>query len=279
MMRPIFTIDPHSRPRSDCPARPILLFLTRRTYDAEVALDLTAETFARAYASRRRFRGRTDDDLAAWLFGIARNVLARYIRRGVVERRCLERLGIDVPTMTPDEITRVNELAGLSHLRRAVAEEFAALANDQRTALQLRVINELDYPEVARRLNVPEATARARVWSHAVSRHSRARSTIVNSRRRHPHDHSPRHECSRRPAGAYRPRCPLRRRDRAPRAADLAKATSAPDRRRRSRHPGGGSNRRECDARLYPLRAIGFNTFKPTLGLEPRTPLLRENDE
>jgi RNA polymerase sigma factor (sigma-70 family) len=147
--------------------------LTRRTYDAELALDITAETFARAYESRRKFRGRTDDDLEAWLFGIARNVLARFIRRGVVERRCLERLGVEVPTMTPDEITRVNELAGLSNLRRAVAEEFAALADDQRYALQLRVIDELDYREVARRLDVPEATARARV--------SRGLKTLANA--------------------------------------------------------------------------------------------------
>jgi RNA polymerase sigma factor (sigma-70 family) len=154
-------------------ARSILLFLTRRTYDAEVALDLTAETFARAYAGRKKVRGRTEDDLEAWLFGIARNVLARYIRRGVVERRCLERLGVEVPTMTPDEITRVNELAALSDLRRAVAEEFAALTDDQRSALQLRVIDELDYREVARRLAVPEATARARV--------SRGLKTLANA--------------------------------------------------------------------------------------------------
>jgi RNA polymerase sigma-70 factor, ECF subfamily len=75
--------------------------------------------------------------------------------------------------MTPDEITRVNELAGLSNLRRAVAEEFAALADDQRSALQLRVIDELDYREVARRLDVPEATARARV--------SRGLKTLANA--------------------------------------------------------------------------------------------------
>jgi DNA-directed RNA polymerase specialized sigma24 family protein len=85
-------------------ARSILLFLTRRPYDAEIAFDLTAETFARAYAGRKKFRGRTDADLEAWLFGIARNILARYIRRGVVERRCLERLGVELPSMTPDAL-------------------------------------------------------------------------------------------------------------------------------------------------------------------------------
>lgn len=79
-------------------ARSILVFLTRRIYDPEIALDLTAETFAQAFAGRRRFRGSTDEEIAAWLFGIARNVLARYLRRGRAERRALRRLGVDVPT-------------------------------------------------------------------------------------------------------------------------------------------------------------------------------------
>jgi DNA-directed RNA polymerase specialized sigma24 family protein len=32
-----------------------------------------AETFAQAYASRANYRGRSDDDAAAWVFGIARH--------------------------------------------------------------------------------------------------------------------------------------------------------------------------------------------------------------
>ena len=38
-------------------AQPLLVFLARRTLDAEVALDLWAETWAAAFAGRRRFRG------------------------------------------------------------------------------------------------------------------------------------------------------------------------------------------------------------------------------
>ena len=37
-------------------ARTLLVFFARRTYDAEAALDLTAETFAEALASRHRFK-------------------------------------------------------------------------------------------------------------------------------------------------------------------------------------------------------------------------------
>ena len=144
-------------------ARSILVFHTRRTYDAATALDLTAETFAQAFAGRRRFRGSSDDEQAAWLFGIARHVFARYARRGRTERDALARLGVEVPAMEPEEALRVIELAGLADVRAAVAREFDALPSRQKRALGLRVVDELPYPEVARRLGISEATARARV--------------------------------------------------------------------------------------------------------------------
>lgn len=144
-------------------SRSILVFLTRRTYDPETALDLTAETFAQAFAGRRRFRGSTDDELAAWLFAIARNVLARFLRRGVVERRALTRLGVDVPALESDDVARLIELAGLDDVRDAVERGFRTLSEDQREALRLRVVEELSYVEVARRLEISEPTARARV--------------------------------------------------------------------------------------------------------------------
>ncbi len=84
-------------------ARLVLVHLTRRTFDPEAALDLTAETFAQAFASRRRFRGETDDDVARWLLGIANHVLARSVRRGRAERRAVRRLGIDVPALEPED--------------------------------------------------------------------------------------------------------------------------------------------------------------------------------
>jgi DNA-directed RNA polymerase specialized sigma24 family protein len=52
-------------------ARRILVFFTRRTYDARFAVDLVAETYARAFEQRRRFAAdaRDRDALAAWVFG------------------------------------------------------------------------------------------------------------------------------------------------------------------------------------------------------------------
>src|SRR5687768_3260293 len=94
-------------------AEPLLLFFTRRVWDAEVALDLTAETFARAYAGRATFRGDGDDEAGAWLYGIARNLLRDWYRRGRSEQSALARLGVEVPALDDAELARIEEQAGL----------------------------------------------------------------------------------------------------------------------------------------------------------------------
>ena len=71
----------------------LLRFFSGRTRDAELAADLTAETFAAVLAARRRYRpegGRPD----SWLFSIAYRKLADAQRRGYAEDRARKRLGI-----------------------------------------------------------------------------------------------------------------------------------------------------------------------------------------
>jgi RNA polymerase sigma factor (sigma-70 family) len=144
-------------------AERVLVFLSRRCLDPALALDLMAETFAQAYASRDKYRGRSDDDAAAWVFGIARHQLAGYFRRGRAERRAIAKLGIEVPRLDAEDQERLEELADLAALRAEVAHQFETLPSNQREALRLRVVDEVPYPEVARRLGVSEQTARARV--------------------------------------------------------------------------------------------------------------------
>lgn len=144
-------------------AAPLLAFLARRTFDVEVARDLTAETFAQAFEHRRRFRGTTDAEARGWLYAIARHQLSRYARKGIVERKAIKRLGIQVPPVCPDDRQRILELADLAEVRTLVATSFHSLPADQGAAIQLRVIDERSYPEVAASLGVSEQTARARV--------------------------------------------------------------------------------------------------------------------
>ncbi len=144
-------------------AEAVLVFHARRTFDAETAVDLTAETFAQAWRSRTGLRATTELETRAWLFVIARRTLGRYLRDGGVERRAMQRLGIQVPVVHEDDFERIEERAGLDELRAALAHELARLGDDQRRALQLRIVEERPYPEVARVLGVSEPTARARV--------------------------------------------------------------------------------------------------------------------
>jgi DNA-directed RNA polymerase specialized sigma24 family protein len=78
-------------------SRQLLAFFVR-PFDVETARDLTAETFAQTFEHRRRFRGLTDGEACGWVYGIARHQLSRYARNGVVERRAVNRLGIQLPT-------------------------------------------------------------------------------------------------------------------------------------------------------------------------------------
>jgi RNA polymerase sigma-70 factor (ECF subfamily) len=152
----------------DSHAEAMLGFFMRRTYDPEASMDLVAETFAAGFADRLRFRGSRDEDALAWLYGIARHRLADYQRRGRVERRALRRLGFQRRPLSEAEYERIEELAGLGELRETIEVALGELAAEHRLALQLRVVQERPYAQVAAALGVNEQTARARV-SRALS--------------------------------------------------------------------------------------------------------------
>jgi RNA polymerase sigma factor (sigma-70 family) len=134
----------------------VLSYFLGRVGDAEVAADLTAETFAAALASAHRFRPRKKPAVA-WLFGIARNNLAMSRRRGRVEDRARRRLGM-APLVLTDEM--VERIAAVDRTALELVDE---LPGDQREAVRARVIDERDYPDIAKDLRCSEAVVRKRV--------------------------------------------------------------------------------------------------------------------
>jgi len=146
----------------------LLAYLTRRVGDVEAGLDLTAETFAQAYLSRRRFRGSTEQEAAAWLFTIGKRQLARYLKNGQARKRAMERLRLERPELDRDQVDAISELAGLAGLRTELAGGLEALSTGHREAVSLRVLDDLPFSEVARRLGISEVAARKRV-SRALS--------------------------------------------------------------------------------------------------------------
>jgi RNA polymerase sigma factor (sigma-70 family) len=141
----------------------VLAFLARRVLDPEVAIDLMSETFAKVLECRMQFRGSTAAEEQGWLFAIARTELSHYWRSGRVERAALERFAVTVPELGPDEFERIEALAGLTGLDGPLLKAVAALPEDQRRAIQLRIVEDRSYPETAQELGVSEQVARARV--------------------------------------------------------------------------------------------------------------------
>jgi RNA polymerase sigma factor (sigma-70 family) len=143
-------------------AMKLMQYFYRRTLDAEASADLVAETFAVAYLRRRRFRD-VGSPGGAWLYGIAKRELGRFRRRKGVELRAIRRLGVEVPPIDDGSIRRIEELVDLSQYRRELEAALGRLSAKEREAVQLRVVEERPYPEVAGLLGCSEGAARVRV--------------------------------------------------------------------------------------------------------------------
>ena len=140
----------------------MLQFFWLRTADAEVAADLTAETFAGALEGLERF----DDSrgtAAAWLFGIADKQLRQWMRRGRVDRRARNRLRLDPILFDDGGYERVEALRDIRALVAPLATAMSALPEPVRRAVELRVLDELEYSVVAEKLGCSEGAARVRV--------------------------------------------------------------------------------------------------------------------
>jgi RNA polymerase sigma factor (sigma-70 family) len=139
---------------------PLFRFLLRETSNPVVAADLAAETFAQALRSLSRFRGDDPGSAQAWLYRIARRLLGRQRTRGRLEARARQQLGM--PTSYEDVFREVDERASVPTDGK-LAAGLDELPHDQREAIELRVIGDLSYREIAARLACTPAAARTRV--------------------------------------------------------------------------------------------------------------------
>ena len=138
----------------------VMTYHRRATGSAELALDLTAETFAAVVASIDRF-DRDRGTGSVWLFAIARHKLHESFRRARVEASAREELGWSQVVVDDDDLDRVEEIAsgGSGALEGLIAQ----LPEDQRVALLERVVEERDYRAIAADMACSEMVARQRV--------------------------------------------------------------------------------------------------------------------
>jgi RNA polymerase sigma-70 factor (ECF subfamily) len=129
-------------------------WLFHLTRDRHAAEDLAQETFLRAFAHLNRFQPGTN--FTAWIYRIAHNAFANQCRAS----RKREPLPDEVYDHGPDPI----ELAIGREAVEDVAKALEELPADYRSALLLRVEEDLSFRQIAEILGLTEETARWRVF-------------------------------------------------------------------------------------------------------------------
>ncbi|MDQ8043359.1 MAG: sigma-70 family RNA polymerase sigma factor [Solirubrobacteraceae bacterium] len=141
----------------------VLGFVLRRVAgDRELAADLAAEVFAAALAARASFDP-VKGEARAWLCTIAARKVIDSRRRGRVEDEARRRLGMEPVLLGDEDLARVDDLASRGPELDEVERLVDALAPETRDALRARVVDELDYDEIAAALGTSESVVRKRV--------------------------------------------------------------------------------------------------------------------
>ena len=133
-------------------ARTVYKFLLSQCHDADLAEELTQETFFRAVRSAGQFR--EGSDLRAWLYTIARNVFLDQARRKRNTEIQLPRELPDTAGVTLTEVLEDREEALRLHCLLHGLEE------PYKEVFHLRVFGELPFGDIARVFGRTESWAR-----------------------------------------------------------------------------------------------------------------------
>lgn len=154
--------------------------------NADVAEDLTQETYLRAYRGFAGFRG---GDVRAWLFTILRHVFLDECRRHRRMPMIVSADDVDHDPFTPRDGGTWTPSAETEALRRlpseAIERAFAALAPDWRLVVLLADVEELSYREIADILEIPVGT----VMSRLHRAHRRLQERLLDDRQRGRNQH------------------------------------------------------------------------------------------
>ncbi|GAA3570743.1 hypothetical protein GCM10022419_059490 [Nonomuraea rosea] len=131
----------------------------KRRLGCTLADDLVAEAFATAFRQRGRFDGRSE--FAAWLWGIASNLIAKHHRQETRMYRAFARTGVDPAEDGLAEL--VSERMAAAAYGPRLAKALASLSAQDRGAVLLLAWGELSYAEIAAILELPLGTVKAKI--------------------------------------------------------------------------------------------------------------------
>ncbi len=150
----------------------VVSVVTGMLHDRESALDVTQETFIKAYRSIEGFKG--DASFYTWIYRIAVNLAIDHQRRekrrptsesmragarsdAAAAESLLDRLADDRPAGDPFRATRDTEL------RECVQRAVADLTADHRAVILLREVEGLSYEEISQVMQCSKGTVMSRL--------------------------------------------------------------------------------------------------------------------
>ena len=131
--------------------------LAARMCGPDSAEDVTQEAFLAAWRALPEFRG--DCRFSTWLYRLVSNAAIDCLRREKKHRDTGDVDDLELPDGGPPP----QEQAERSDTRDAVRLALDRLSPEHRQVLLLRFMQELDYGEIARALNVSEGTVKSRI--------------------------------------------------------------------------------------------------------------------
>lgn len=164
---PVSTLQPY-QPEFDAffarYEQPLYGYLRRMVPSSEIALELTQETFFRAWQHFAELQ--IYDRPAAWLYRVATNLAISHLRRkkplcfAQVFRRTSDEGDQDEPAINPEYLTDPFDMEKQTADRVLIEQTLQQLPERQRAVLLLRVVYGLSCQEISETLGISVANVR-----------------------------------------------------------------------------------------------------------------------
>jgi len=144
----------------------VINLVTRYVHDPHIAMDVSQESFIKAYRGLKNFRG--DSAFYTWLYRISINTAKNYL---VSKSRRMPDDDIDAQEAEQydgggklrEYSTPENELLS-SEVQETVQRSIEALPDDLRIAITLRELEGLSYEDISDAMECPIGTVRSRIF-------------------------------------------------------------------------------------------------------------------
>ena len=136
--------------------------LRRLLSNPEDRTEILHDIFLQLITSTPSFRG--DSRLSTYVYRVARvTVFQKYRRENTLKRGRTYRLILDAEELADEKLLDQEYFYGMKQARQILIDAIKSLPEAYRETLNLRIFEDLNYSEIAKRLNLPINTVSTRI--------------------------------------------------------------------------------------------------------------------